>query len=228
MRQKQIQNAQLDALFHEKLPDIQKVVKMVVTKWNLAGVPYLDRGDIASEILTHVYQKIHLYDTNRPIGNWTNSVCNNFLKNLFRNHFYKYSRPCLNCPAFLGGNSCRIFGEVSTNCELYAKWVNEKQQQHDVALPLSQEFHMNEINSKPTDSLDIEKTISELLPKLKLKLTPNEYYLFVKIHLENVPEKEALAGLKFVNKTTGAAALKMFKLCIVEKVKQIIKEEEIF
>lgn len=228
MRKKQIQSAQLDALFHEKLPEIQNIVKMIVTKWNLAGIPYLDRNDVASEILTHVYQKLHLFDQTRPIGNWTNSVCNNFLKNLFRNHFYKYSRPCLNCPAFLGGSSCRIFGEVSTKCDLYAKWDGEKKQQHDVALPLSSEFHGNEINSKPADSLDVEKIISELLPKLKAKLTPNEYFLFTKIHLENVSEKEALAGLKFVNKTTGAAALKMFKNCIVEKVKQIIREEEIF
>lgn len=217
-----------NSTFEENIETINRIIKIHVSKWTLKGIPSVDRQDISQILLLHIHQKWSLYNPEFPVGNWLSRVVANQLKNLFRNFYYKFSSPCLNCPASLGDGQCRIFGEVSNKCGLYKHWQTIKKSQHDISLPLSSEFHTNEINSKPQDSFDVEKTIKELLPKLQEKLTPNEFHLFKQIHLENKSDLDALAGLKFVNKTAGLAALKNFKQTILGKVKQIISEEEIF
>lgn len=215
--------------FEGNIDQINKIIKSVVSKWNLQAIAYMDKQDVESIIRAHLYVKWNLYDKSRPLANWVSVSCSNQLKNLFRNKYYKFASPCLDCPKNLGSDQCELFGEISSRqCGIYNDWVKTKKDNHDVNLPVTAENHQNEINSMPADELNFDERIEDLKIKLQNVLIPVDYHFFINLTLQHRPEKDVLIELNFPNKTAGLLALKLYKLHIIQTVKNILNEEELF
>lgn len=215
--------------FEDNIEEINRLISIHVTKWNLDAITYIDRDDIANIIRYHVYKKWRLYNSSKPLGNWLTRVITNRLKNLFRNHYYKFAKPCvaLKCEAYLGGEECRLFVKTCSECPLYKKWENEKKRNHDVNLTLTIEDHQNTVNSKPFEESNFDEQIAELKDKLQDVLSANEYHIFCALYLENKTEADLIKEMKFSSKTEGVRQIKALKNSIVATVKTIIKNEEI-
>lgn len=215
-------------LFEENYVQINKIINLHISKWKLKVISSVSHDDIRQEILIHLHRKWHLYDNTQPLGNWLSTVICNKLKNLTRDQFYKFSRPCLNCPHFSGGDLCNLYGEVSSECGLYKKWMLEKKFQHDCALPVTIEDHQNQLHSMPSDNIDVEEQIIHLKHKLQEKLNKNDYLIFCCLFLENKTEEEVCKILNYKTARQCNLQIKNLKQIIVPLVKNIIKNEEEF
>lgn len=218
--------------FEENIDEINRLIKIHVSKWSLDGIPSMDKDDVASIIRSHIYKKFHLYNPNRPIGNWLTTTIKNRLKNLYRDTYYKYTAPCLDCPAYLGKNSnsdgeCKLYGMCSKACGLYKEWEKTKQSAYNVNLPVTIEDHQNQINSRPFEELDFDTQIEDLKLKLSARLSETDYGLFCGIYLDNIPELQLIKTLKFSSKTEGLRRIKDLKNTIVFIVKEILKQDDV-
>jgi len=64
--------------------------------WFLTSVSWVDFDDVCQIIRAHIYNKWNQWDQSRPIKPWINKIIANQMKNILRNHYSNYARPCLN------------------------------------------------------------------------------------------------------------------------------------
>ena len=78
-------------------------------KWNLKSLSWIDYDDVAQIIRIHIHKKWHLYNQEKPIGPWLNTLISNQIKNLIRNNYANLSKPCYRCDAAEGEDLCVIY-----------------------------------------------------------------------------------------------------------------------
>lgn len=220
-------------IFESNLEVIKKIVMLHVAKWKMGALPYMDKEDITRMMEVHILHKLHLYNENRPLGQWLSTVCSNFMKNKLRDFFYRSAPPCLGCAAFLGGDArnsmgdCSIYGKTCTECPLFNKWVKERKIQHDVNLPVTLENHAQQVSDQPFEDDNILNRIEELKVKLKDKLTKNEFHIFNALYLDNKTELDVLKELKFSSKADCLRQCRELKNKIYDVVKFILINEDL-
>ena len=94
-------------------------------------------------------------------------MISNQIKNLIRNNYGNYCRPCLKCAAAESGDLCYIYGKQSEACPLFANWVRTRKQAYDAKLPVSINDHEYEINSAEYSDIDIISLMDKLNTKMK-------------------------------------------------------------
>jgi len=217
--------------FEEKILDIDREIFKRKYKWSLTSLTWMDFNDVAQIIRIHINKKWDQYDQSKPLVPWVNRIITNQIRNLVRNHYGNFSRPCLKCSAFEGDNLCSIYGKQSGACPLYAKWLKSKKNAYDTKLPVSMENHLQEVYNKPSENLNLDHTIQQIHIKLKNKLKPNEWIYYSKVYIENLSETEAAKALGYKttekNRDAGYKQLKNLKKSIIEKVKKILYNGEI-
>lgn len=122
--------------FEECLPEFDEVLKLYRGRWTLA---IYDWDDLAQDIRAHAFKKWHLYDQKYPFKPWAARLIQNQIKNALRDRYYIYQSPCLKCKFFLGEGQCKMYGEVSTKCSLYAKFTQQKSDASNINFPVSYE-----------------------------------------------------------------------------------------
>lgn len=88
----------------------------------------MDFNDVSQILRIHINNKWPLYDQKQPLAPWVNRIISNQIKNLIRNNYGNYSRPCLKCSAAEGEDLCKIYGKQCGACPLYKKWEKRKNQ----------------------------------------------------------------------------------------------------
>ena len=82
--------------------DFHQIIDQELSKrkknWFLNSVAWIDFDDVCQIIRAHIYKKWSHWDQSRPIKPWLNKIIANQMKNILRNHYSNYARPCLNCP----------------------------------------------------------------------------------------------------------------------------------
>lgn len=216
-------------LFEDNLSQINHLITIKLSKWKLcAGIPAVGLDDLRQILLIHVHEKWDQYNPKRPLGNWLNTVLKNRIFNLQRDLYHKYVSVCNSCPANIGGQ-CKIFGNIeSVKCALFNDWVKNKKASYNVNLPVTLENHTLEVGAIPFNEINFDQKIEDLKVKLQDVLSPCDYTFFLELTLQHRPEKEVLAEMDFPTKTLGLQALKIYKLHILDTVKKILREEELF
>ena len=100
--------------------------------------------------MTHIYKKWHLWDQTKPIEPWLSRVVSNQFKNLLRNYYGNYVRPCLKCPHNLGNNFVNLT-KVAYKIQVAPYIKNGKRKKksaYDIKLAVTMESHTHEIISK--------------------------------------------------------------------------------
>ena len=196
--------------FEESFDFINQEIRKRTNKWSLSSLNWMDFDDVSQIIRLHIYEKWHLYDVNKPLGPWLNRIISNQIKNLIRNNYGNFTRPCLKCEAQEKG----------------------KKSAYDIKMPLSLEDHSFEVNSiKLSDGSSLESNIKKLNTKLKKVLKPNEWIVYETIYIKNLSEEEAAAelGLKSneKNRKPGYKQIQNIKKSIIKKVKENMEKGEI-
>jgi len=217
--------------FEDKIDEINQEILKRKNKWSLTSISWMDFSDVSQILRIHINNKWNQYDQKKPLAPWVNRIITNQIKNLIRNNYGNFSRPCLRCSAYEGENLCSIYGKQSNSCALYAKWSKSKKGAYDTKLPVSIENHHQEVNSRPVDTINIDQSIKNVNLKMQTKLKPNEWIYYRMVYIENKSEIEAAKALGY--KTTekdrdiGYKQIKNLKKSIVAKVKKYIYNDEI-
>ena len=218
--------------FEESYDFIDQEIRKRRKKWSLTSLNWIDYDDVSQIVRTHIYEKWSLYDPEKPLGPWLNRIISNQIKNLIRNHYGNFARPCLKCEAAEGEASCKIYKEQCSDCPLYGKWVRTKKMAYSIKIPLSLEDHSFETNSIEHDSAgDTEKHVKTMHEKMHKTLKPNEWIVYKGLYIEHLEEDEVAKklGLKSneKNRKPGYKQIKNLKKSIIKKAKECIEKGEI-
>ena len=219
-------------------PKFEDVIEKIDTeilkrrgKWNLTILSWMDFDDVSQILRIHIYKKWHLYDPEKPLAPWLNRIISNQIKNLIRNNYGSFSRPCLKCDAAEGVDMCSIYGKQCNECPLYANWEKTKKRAHDTKLPVSLENHRQEVHTMQSDSCNLERNAEALHQKMKTILKPIEWKVYRLLYIEFKTENEVsrLMGYKTneKNRSPRYKQLKNIKKTIIEKVKKVLSENDI-
>jgi len=217
--------------FEESIHLIDEEIKKRRSKWNLTALAWMDYDDVSQIIRIHIHKKWDMYDPIKPLGPWLNRIISNQIKNLIRNHYGNYSRPCLRCAAAEGDSLCEIYQKQCSSCPLFAEWEKNKKKAYDIKIPLSIENHTHEVKSLCESNFDVEDNAQKLHAKMKEILKPLEWKIYVYLYIENKDEKEVakLMGYRTSekNRTPGYKQIKNLKKSIITKVKKVLDKKEI-
>jgi RNA polymerase sigma factor (sigma-70 family) len=193
-------------------------------KWNLTAINWMDFNDVAQILRIHIYKKWHLYDAKKPLAPWVNRIISNQIKNLIRNNYSNFTRPCLKCAAAEGEDGCTIYAKQCNKCPLYANWEKSKKNAYDTKLTLSIENHFQEVNNLPSDSLNMEETANNIHNKMEKVLKPIEWKVYKYLYIEGKDEEQTakLMGYRTSekNRIAGYKQIKNIKKIIIVKVKK--------
>ena len=88
--------------FENCIEDINREIAKRRNKWNLTALCWMDFEDVSQILRIHIHKKWHMYDSEKPLGPWVNRIISNQIKNLIRNNYGNFARPCLKCAAAEG------------------------------------------------------------------------------------------------------------------------------
>jgi hypothetical protein len=200
-------------------------------KWALDSLAWMDYKDVSQIIRIHIHAKWHQYDPARPIQPWLNAVIGSQIKNLIRNHYGNYARPCQRCDAALDNEGCKIYNKQCEKCPLFADWKKRKQPAYNIKLPVSMENHNNEVSSMSDESYDISPQIEKVHAKMKDVLKPVEYKVYEGLFILHEDEEKVAAKLGYISnekgRPPGYKQIKNIRKSIILKVKRCISSGEI-
>jgi len=218
--------------FEDRLQEIDIEIAKKRPKWGLTALAWMDFEDVSQILRIHIFRKWHLYDPSKKLGPWVRTIISNQIKNLIRNNYTNFVKPCSRCAASDGDMGCTIYGKQSASCPLFKNWLKNKKSAYDTKMPLPLENHSNEIqNVFQKDYTDIELAAEKLHKKMKEILKPNEWSIYKFLYIEHKSELEAakLMGYKTSekNRSPGYKQIKNVKKRIIQKVKKSLENHEI-
>lgn len=210
--------------FESSIDSINSEIIKRKNKWNLTAINWMDFSDVSQILRIHIYKKWHLYNSEKPLAPWVNRIISNQIKNLIRNNYSNFTRPCLKCAAAEGEDGCAIYSNQCNACPLYANWEKSKKNAHDTKLTVSIENHSQEINDKPIDNFNMEKTAQNIHNKMQKVLKPIEWKVYQHLYIEGKNEEQTakLMGYRTSekNRIAGYKQIKNIKKIIIVKVKK--------
>lgn len=200
-------------------------------KWNLSSITWMDYDDVSQIIRIHIYKKWNQYQAERPLVPWLNSIITNQIRNLIRNHYSNYARPCLKCAAAVDQDRCRIYETQCSDCPLYSYWQKRKQPATQIKIPVSMENHAHEVKSIFDDSTDVSRHVDTVHAKMKEILKPLEWQVYEGLFISHKNEAEVAKELGYISnergRNPGYKQIKNIRKTIILKVKQCLANGEI-
>lgn len=219
--------------FEQRYTEICVWVDKRRRKWDLNVV---DWDDARQMILIHISEQYDSYDpTLGPFGNWVNRLITNKIKNIWRDHYTNYSRPCiLGCPYNSGGQTCSKTrsGTQGAECPAYRDWQKRKGDQFNVRQTLSLDNHAQEVSNVSSDFMDIAAKKRVIDARIREKLTKQEWRIYKTLIIQGKSEEETAKALGFKNKRGqkmfgGYLVILAARHRFVEMAKAIIEDEDL-
>lgn len=198
--------------------------------WTLSSIQYLDYDDISQIIRIHIFQKWHLYDQTKPLGPWLNKIISHQIKNITRNLYGNYSKPCNKCSAAEPDEGCKIYVKQCNSCPLYAFWERKKKPAHELVSTLQIENHLNDKMEDFNSFLNVDEAAEKIHKVMKTKLKPKEWQIYKMLYIENLPEEVVAEKMNYKCSEDGrnrSKQLKNVQKKIIDKVKKAIYNNEI-
>ena len=215
--------------------DFKEIIDIEISKrrykWSLNSLAWMDFDDVAQIIRIHFHNKWDQYDTSRPIQPWLNAVISSQIKNLIRNNYGNYARPCLRCDAAEDNDGCKIYNKQCDACPLFADWKKRKLPAHNIKLPVSIENHSNEVHSISDETSDITRQVEKIHAKMKEILKPIEFKVYEGLFILNEDEGEVAKKLGYISnekgRPPGYKQIKNIQKSIINKIRKCIANGEI-
>jgi len=230
--QKNTKGKKKNITFEEAFDEINTEIYKRRNRWSLTSLAWMDFEDVAQIIRFHIFKKWNLYNQKRKLAPWVNRIITNQIKNLIRNNYSNFVKPCAKCAAAEGDDGCAIYKSQSSDCPLYKNWERNKKSAFETKMPLPLEHYSQELYSANSHSfIDVEKAAKNLHLKMKETLKPNEWIVYKYLYIDNLEETEvaSLMGFKTTekNRNPGYKQIKNLKKSIIAKVKKTIQNDEI-
>ncbi len=214
--------------FEDCIESIDAEINKRRGRWNLTALSWMDFDDVSQIIRVHIFKKWHLYDQSKSLAPWINTLISNQIKNLIRNNYGNYCRPCLKCAAAESDSLCYIYGTQCCACPLFAQWEKTKKAAYLTKLPTPLESVEHEMENIELSDFDFDTVLKRLNSKLKVVLKPNEWVVYENLYLNNKSEQEVAKILGYKtsekNRSPGYKQIKNIKKSIIDKAKEIVAE----
>lgn len=238
-KSKKAKKAKPNATYEESYKLIDEEVSKRRGKWFLTSLPYMDFDDVKQIILTHIYMKWHLWDQSRPLKPWINKIISNQMKNILRNNYSNFVRPCLSCPFNLSGGgeegSACSFTESKlqdSSCPLFKKWEKTKKSAYDIKMALPIELHSHEVHHDDRNNADLDIAASKLHDEMKKQLGERQYKVYKMLFIDNLDEIEVARIMGYKTSEAGRRAgykqIKNLKKQFKLRAKGILENKDIF
>lgn len=224
--------------FEEKESVVDNEIRKRKSKWFLDSVTSMGYDDVSSILKTHIHRKWHLWDQEKQLEPWLNRVISNQIKNLIRNNYGVFAKPCAGCPfnesSCVDQEACSFTpsGTQCSECPLFAKWAKGKKYEFNIKMPTSFDVHDFELKTNSSDHLDLEEAASRLHLKMKERLNERQFLAYTLLYVKNTPDDEVARQLGYKtsekNRTAGYRQIKNLKNMFQDMAKKILKEEDIF
>jgi hypothetical protein len=228
--------------FEDMYEVIDAVVKKRKNKWKLKAITWFDFEDIEQIVKLHIYKKWHLWDQSRAIEPWVNRIVTNQIRNIIRNNYTSFARPCLSCP-FNQNRESDSSGEMScgftkngiqcSECPLYAKWEKIKKSAYDVKMTVSLENHKNYfMNCESSVEHDYKTAENKLHALMKDHLSDKHFFIYKMFFIDNLNDDQVAKILKFKTNEKGRKAgykqIKNLKKMLYLKAQYLLKNNDLF
>ena len=224
--------------YEDKSEEIDLEIHKRRRSWFLTSVPWIDFEDVSQIIRAHIFKKWDQWDQSRSLQPWLNRLISNQLKNILRNYYSNFARPCLNCPFSsndsMDGCSFTPSKTQCNECPLYEKWEKTKKDAYNIKIPVSlngdESATMLERTcvSQEGEIFDIETGITKLSLLLKKELTKKQYQVYDLLYIKNLSDEEAAAQMGYTttekNRALGYKQMKNMKRVIRERAKKIVQK----
>lgn len=227
--------------YEDKSKEIDLEIKKRRGKWFLDSLAWFDFEDVEQIIRAHIYKKWHQWDQSRSLKPWINKIITNQMKNILRNNYSNFVRPCLNCPfnqscATKDGGEASLCGFTKSglqdsSCPLYAKWERTKKSAYGIKMALTLENHTNEVQAMRDTSFDILAAQDKLNFFMKRDLSEKQYMVYKLLFIEHKDEEEVagLMGYKTSEKgrKAGYKQIKNLKKIFKQKAQEVLDKEDV-
>ena len=222
--------------YEEQIDVINGEIKKRRGKWFLDSIPWISFEDVEQIIRLHIYQKWGQWDQKRDLKPWINKIITNQFKNILRNYYLNFAKPCSSCPfdsSAAGEHFCSFTksGLQDDTCPLFAKWRKSKKSAHDVKIPLRLDAQEYESSIFQGDSFQIDRAIELIRENLKEELSERHYSIYNMLFIENKTEDEVARFLGYKTNESGRTAgykqIKNMRKFFKEKVMKILKNKDI-
>lgn len=208
--------------------------------WRLDAIAWMDFDDVSQIIRAHIFRKWDQWDQKRSLKPWINKIISNQIKNLLRNNYHNYAKPCSGCPFndLSQDESCSFTKSKMQDqtCPLYAKWFKSKKSAYHLNLPVSIDdmnpFSTNEFVKSQGDLFAIDVLIEKVTVELKNELSEKQYNAFIMLFIKNIDEEEVAKAMGYKTNEKGRKAgykqIKNLKSRFKKVVKKILDKKDIF
>jgi DNA-directed RNA polymerase specialized sigma24 family protein len=224
--------------YEDKQAAIDFLIKKRKNRWNMGALSWFDFDDVEQIIRAHIFKKWDQWDQSRPIEPWVNRIITNQIKNILRNNYSNFLKPCCGCPfnqediGVEEGCSFTKSGEQTTKCPLFAKWTKTKKTAYNIKMAAPLEGYEYSQASSVSTFMDWEKAQLKLNIELKKVLTEKQFKIYSLLFVENLEEEEVakIMGYKTSEKgrTAGYRQIKNLKKIYKKKAEDILKNKDIF
>ena len=211
---------------------IDEAIKRQKHRWRLNAVRWFDFEDVSQIIKLHISKKWHMWDQERPLEPWIGRIISNQIRNLVRNHYGNYIKPCANCEFALGeGCSLTPTKKQDTTCTLYSKWAKSKKSGLELKTPLSTEDFPKEVQGRPYEDFDFNDSLKKLNFYMEIKLSDNHYVAYCMLYFEDKTEEDVARFMGYKTSPQknklGYRQVKNLKKKFLEIALEILKEQDI-
>lgn len=219
--------------FEEKLPIIENEIRKRRNKWQLNVLKWLAFEDVEQIIKLHIYKKWEMWDQSKPLEPWISRIVSNQMRNLIRNNYTNYVKPCMSCEFNTGDEGCSFLpqGFQSSRCDLYAGWEKSKKHGYNIKIPLEMENHAREVENMSSHNIDFEEAIVLLNEQMKKVLSESYYAAYCMLYFEKKSDEEVALFLGYrsseKNRKIGYKQIKNLKKLFRDKAIEILKNSDI-
>lgn len=229
--------------FEDKFKDICLEIKKRRGRWFLDSLAWFDFEDVEQIIRAHIYRKWDQWDQSRDLGPWINKIITNQMKNILRNNYSNFVRPCLNCPfnhskskdseGIKPGSFCGFTasGYQDGSCPLYAKWEKTKKSAYDIKMAVAIENHSLEVGAMHEGFVDIDSAAKKLHAAMRKILPQKQYMVYEMLYIKHMEEVEVAKVMGYKTSEKGRKAgykqIKNLKKIFKEKATQALEEGDI-
>lgn len=198
--------------YSDKIEAIDLLLSKNRRKWRLDAISYMDYDDVCQNIRLHIYKKWDMWDQNRQFEPWVNCIIINQIKNMVRNHYGNYTRPCLKCPHNLGSDLCGVTqnGHQNSECADYEKWTRRKESGYNLKMAVTEEHVSHEMHSIPFENINYEEAAANLHKLMMNALSPRNAFIYKLIYVDQKSDEEVCEIIGFKG-DEGGRTKKRFK-----------------
>jgi len=228
-----LMNKEKSGEYEKHIATIDALLEKQRRKWMLKALAWMDYDDVKQIILIHIFKKWHLYDQSKAVEPWANRIIANQIRNLLRNNYKNYARPCLNCPHSAGGDECLLTksGMQDESCAIFQKWSQKKKTGYNLKLPVSLENHVHELEPNEKAYTDIEDLTVRINARMKERVSERYYNAYLMMCVSSASDEEVAEYMGYKssekNRKAGYKQIKNLKEMFRQHVVDILQSEDI-